>query len=121
MLEHVGLQGLEHRLPAQLSGGQQQRVALARAMVRDRRVLLLDEAFTALGPSLRVELLQLVRQLVAEHGMMAISIGHQPSDAGYISERLAFIDAGKVVELGSVDALLKDTTNPVIRQYLGDT
>lgn len=119
VLESVGLAGFHKRYPSQLSGGQQQRVALARAMLRDRRVLLLDEAFTALGPSLRVELLQLVRQLVAEHKMMAICIGHQPTDAGFISDRLAFIDGGRVIDQGPVDELLGNPTNPLIRQYLG--
>ena len=119
VLSVLGLSGLEARKPAQLSGGQQQRVALARAMVRDRRVLLLDEAFTALGPSLRKELLQQVRLLVVEHQMMALSISHQPSDAFHISERLAFIDQGRIIEEGSVNDCLNNPRDPVIREYLG--
>ena len=119
VLETLGLSALEKRLPPQLSGGQQQRVALARAMVRDRRVLLLDEAFTALGPALRLELLQLVRQLVNEHQMMAIAIGHQPADVPYISDKLAFIDRGHVIKQGAVGDILDNPQDPVISQYLG--
>ena len=119
VLNVLDLCGLHNRKPVQLSGGQQQRVALARAMVRDRRILLLDEAFTALGPSLRKELLQQVRLLVEEHQMMAISISHQPGDASFISERLAFIDQGRVIEEGPVDECLNNPTNPAIRDYLG--
>lgn len=119
VLEVLGLTGLQSRNPAQLSGGQQQRVALARAMVRDRQVLLLDEAFTALGPSLRKDLLQLVRELVREHQMMAISISHQPADATHISDRVAFIDQGHVLEQGPADELLNNPRDAVIREYLG--
>lgn len=121
VLESMDLKGLDNRLPSELSGGQQQRVALARAIIRDRPVLLLDEAFTALGPSLRGDLLALVRQLVADYRMMAISIGHQPTDAGLISEQVAFIDQGQVVEQGPVDQLLNNSINPVIKDYLGTT
>lgn len=119
IIETLGLSSLESRKPAQLSGGQQQRVALARAMVRDRPILLLDEAFTALGPSLRKDLLQQVRQLVVEHQMMAISISHQPLDATHVSDRIAFIDQGRVVEVGPVNECLNDPQDPVIREYLG--
>ncbi len=119
VMASLGLAGFEHRVPGQLSGGQQQRVALARAMVRNRRVLLLDEAFTALGPSMRSDLLKLVRQLVADHQMMAISISHQPSDAMLISDRLVFVDQGRVIKQGATREMLEDSGHQQIADYLG--
>ena len=114
----LGLQGLHHRKPGQLSGGQQQRVAIARVLVRQHPVLLLDEAFAALGPALRAELIEVVVQLVAENNMMAIMVSHQPEDALKASKRTAFIDNGEVISLQMTSRILADT-RPVIANYLG--
>src|SRR5690606_13784007 len=80
-LARTGLSGKEKRLPAELSGGERQRVALSRALVRERPVLLLDEPFASLGPALRREMLDLVRDLQAERGMTILMVSHHPDDA----------------------------------------
>jgi thiamine transport system ATP-binding protein len=118
-LARLGLEGLERRKPGELSGGQRQRVALARALVRRRKILLLDEAFAALGPAMRVDLLELVKALVAEHGMTALLISHQPSDALIASPRTAFICDGRVSMLSPTAELLAAATPPQLRDYLG--
>ena len=115
----LGLSGLHKRKPGQLSGGQQQRVAIARALVRHRPVLLLDEAFAALGPALRVELIELVVQLVKENNIMAVMVSHQPSDALKASQRTAFIDNGEVIAIDTTKQLLNDGSRPEIINYLG--
>jgi thiamine transport system ATP-binding protein len=118
-LARLGLEGLERRKPGELSGGQRQRVALARVLVRRRKILLLDEAFAALGPAQRMELIELVKELVREHDMVALLVSHQPADALLASARTAFICEGRVAALGSTTQLLEQGDPPELREYLG--
>ena len=118
-LESVGLSDFEKRLPNQLSGGQQQRVALARALVREQKVLLLDEPLAALGPAMREEIILLIKNLVADKKMAALFVSHQPSDALLASKRCAFIHQGKVLELAESEVVLNKPSHPEIKEYLG--
>jgi len=118
-LVRPGLESLQRRKPGELSGGQRQRVALARALVRRRKILLLDEAFAALGPALRAELIELVKALVREQEMTALLVSHQPGDALMASKRSAFICEGRVAALAPTAQLLADSEPPQLREYLG--
>jgi len=118
-LENIGLSDFTTRLPQQLSGGQQQRVALARALVREQKILLLDEPLAALGPAMREEIILLIKALIANKKMVALFVSHQPSDALLASKRCAFIHQGKVLELGDSETLLNKPEHPEIKEYLG--
>ena len=118
-LARLGLEQLQRRKPGELSGGQRQRVALARALVRKRKILLLDEAFAALGPAMRAELIELVKELVREQGMVGLLVSHQPGDALIASARTAFICDGKVAASAATAELLEQTNLPELRDYLG--
>ena len=118
-LDQLGLSDLQQRKPGELSGGQRQRVTLARVLVRKRKILLLDEAFAALGPALRAELIGLVRNLVRDNNMHALLVSHQPRDALLASARTAFICAGKVIALEQTGVLLEHSQLPEVRDYLG--
>jgi len=118
-LARVGLEGLEQRRPAQLSGGQRQRVALARSLVRDKPLLLLDEPFSALDPGLRLEMLDLVRQLQQERGLTVVLVSHNPQDAMRIAGKAAFVARGRVLAAGPTRALLAAGEPEELRIFLG--
>lgn len=118
-LARVGLAGKERRLPRELSGGERQRVALARVLVRDRPVLLLDEAFASLGPALRDEMLDLVEELHASKGMTTIMVTHDPGDARRIASRTALLEAGRIVAVGGTDAMFSGPRSAALERYLG--
>ncbi len=118
-LDSLGLTGYEKRKPGELSGGQRQRVALARTLVRDRKVLLLDEAFAALGPALREELIMLVKELVQRKKMAALLVSHQPRDALNASDRTAFVHDGRIIALQPTRQLLEKPDIAEVQRYLG--
>jgi thiamine transport system ATP-binding protein len=117
-LARVGLDGLGPRRPAQLSGGQASRVALARALLRARPILLLDEPFAALGPALRQEMLDLVREVAEETGAMVLMVTHDPQDALALGGQLAFVSGSMVKPPEDARALLADPPEDV-QDYLG--
>lgn len=118
-LDSLGLSGLEKRKPGELSGGQRQRIALARALVRERKLLLLDEAFAALGPAMREELIELVKALVQRKKMTALLVSHQPRDALIASDRTAFVLDGRILALQPTRQLLEKPDLVEVRSYLG--
>ncbi len=118
-IKKLSLNGLEKRKPGQLSGGQRQRATLARALVRQQKVLLLDEPFAALGPALRQELIEQLKSMIELKSMIALMVSHQPEDALLASKRSAFIHQGEVCAIDATDQILKNTEKPVIREYLG--
>jgi thiamine transport system ATP-binding protein len=98
-LERVGLTPYKSRKPTEISGGEKQRIAIARALVRDKPILLLDEPFTALGPALRREMLDLIAGIQKERGLTVLMVTHQPEDAKYAATKIAFVDAGRVTHV----------------------
>jgi thiamine transport system ATP-binding protein len=118
-IRKVGLAGKEQRKPEALSGGERQRVAIARALVRNRPILLLDEAFASLGPALRHEMLDLVGSLQDETAMTVVMVTHHPDDALRLRSMLVFLDKGKVVASGPSANLLSTGAPTLLRKYLG--
>lgn len=93
-LSDVGLGGMEDRLPGALSGGQQSRAALARVLVADKPLVLLDEPFSALGPGLREEMLDLATRALGKTGRTLLMVTHDPADALRVAGQVIFVDAG---------------------------
>jgi thiamine transport system ATP-binding protein len=118
-LARVGLAGKEKRLPRELSGGERQRVALARVLVRDRPVLLLDEPFASLGPALRADMLDLLRDLHAERGMTVLMATHQPDDAEAIASRIVFLEEGRVAAIGPTSLFFGPDRPEAFARYVG--
>lgn len=114
----VGVESMLDRLPSELSGGQRQRVALARCFVQPNRIWLLDEPFSALDPILRAEMLALVKRLASERGLTVIMVTHHLNDARSIANKFAFIANNQVEELGGIDQLTPDHTNPLLAAFV---
>jgi ABC-type Fe3+/spermidine/putrescine transport system ATPase subunit len=119
VLELVGLTGLEDRYPAQLSGGQQQRVALARALVTNPKVLLLDEPLSNLDAKLREELRFEIKSLVRRMDITAVYVTHDQAEAMVISDRIAVMDAGNVVQIGNPQDIYKRPANRFVADFIG--
>jgi thiamine transport system ATP-binding protein len=117
-LSRVGLAGLERRKPGDLSGGQQARVALARTLIRQRPVMLLDEAFAGLGPALKGDMLDLVAELSEETGMTVLMVSHDPDDARRIADLTVFIDDGRALPPQPTRAIF-DNPPEALRAYIG--
>jgi molybdate transport system ATP-binding protein len=103
LVELLGLQGLEQRLPRAISGGQQQRTALGRALAARPRVLLLDEPFSALDAPVRQALRREVAQLRRRLGLLALFVTHDLQEAYALADRIAVYDQGEVLQYGARD------------------
>ena len=119
-LARTGLMALRHRLPGELSGGERQRIGIARALVRDHPVLLLDEPFTALGPRLRHEMLDLISALRDERGLTVILVSHDPQDARRAADAVAFTSAGRILAQRPTADFFARRDLPEVRDYLGE-
>jgi glutamate/aspartate transport system ATP-binding protein len=119
MLDRVGLIAQKDKHPGQLSGGQQQRVAIARALSMDPIVMLFDEPTSALDPEMVGEVLDVMVQL-AQEGMTMMCVTHEMGFAKKVSDRVIFMDAGKIVEDCSKDDFFgkPDERSPRAKDFL---
>lgn len=116
-IERVGLSGLARRSPGSLSGGQQSRVSLARALVRNHPVLLLDEPFSALGPSLKSDMLNLVNEISNEKGITFLFVSHDPQDIKKVCDLSIVVGEGQAFSPVDTKELFKNPPN-ILRDYL---
>jgi putrescine transport system ATP-binding protein len=120
MLALVKLQNFAGRKPQELSGGQRQRVALARCLVKRPRLLLLDEPMAALDKKLRdatrFELMELQRQL----GLTFIIVTHDQSEAMIVADRIAVMDAGRLVQVGAAADIYERPNSRWVADFVGD-
>jgi putative spermidine/putrescine transport system ATP-binding protein len=119
LVDLVRLNGLEHKRPAELSGGQRQRVALARAVAVRPRVLLLDEPLTALDAKLKESLRDELAELLRRLHITAIHVTHDQQEALAIADRLAIMQAGRIVGLGDGETLYRRPDHPFVAEFLG--
>jgi putative spermidine/putrescine transport system ATP-binding protein len=120
-LEMVGLSALLERFPRQLSGGQQQRVALARALVIEPAVLLLDEPLSNLDARLREQLRDELRGLQNHLRTTSVYVTHDQAEALALSDRIAVMNAGQIIEIGSPLELYRSPKYRFTAEFLGNT
>jgi len=119
MLDLVGLADQRDAHPDELSGGQQQRVALARSLAPEPDVLLLDEPFSNLDVSLRVEMREEVRDILKTAGVTAVSVTHDQEEAMSISDRVAVMDDGEVDQVGEPETVFQHPESRFVASFLG--
>ncbi len=119
VLDVVGLEGLEHRLPSELSGGQMQRVAVARSLAPEPAVLLFDEPLSNLDAKLRETMRFEIRRIQKEVGTTAIYVTHDQAEAMVISDRIILMDKGQIVQEGTARDLYERPTTSFAARFLG--
>jgi iron(III) transport system ATP-binding protein len=120
MLELVGLAALGDRMPHELSGGQQQRVALARALAPGPAAILLDEPFSNLDAALRVRVRHDVRDILRQAGVTAIFVTHDQEEALSISDAVAVMMNGRIVQTGPPHEVYRSPVNREVAAFIGD-
>jgi len=116
-LEQVGLSGHSDSYPHQLSGGMQQRVGLARALTNDPTILLMDEAFSALDPLIRHEMQGELIRLQKEQQRTIIFISHDLDEAIRIGDRIAIMEGGRVVQVGTPQELMQNPADDYVETF----
>ena len=116
LLRKVGLLDKDDVYPAQLSGGQKQRVAIARALAMQPKVMLFDEPTSALDPEMVKEVLDVIKEL-AEDGMTMAIVTHEMGFAKEVSDRLLFVDGGKIIEDDKPEVVFEHPTHERAREF----
>ena len=120
-LEMVKLADRANAKPNELSGGQQQRVALARALVIEPQCLLLDEPLSNLDAKLRLEMRAEIRRICKEAGLTAIYVTHDQKEALSIADRLAILDRGRLLQIGTPQEVYVRPASRFVAQFIGET
>ncbi|MEM7009052.1 MAG: ABC transporter ATP-binding protein [Thermodesulfobacteriota bacterium] len=115
----LGLEGLESRMPGELSGGQQQRVALARALAPSPKVLLLDEPFSNLDASLRLDVREEILDILKSNGVSAIFVTHDQEEAFFVGDKIAIMNNGYLEQLGSPYEIYHNPKSSFIAKFVG--
>ena len=121
VLEMVGLSKYRNRSATQLSGGQQQRLALARALAREPKLLLLDEPLSNLDAQLREQMRAELKRIQSEWGVTTVYVTHDQAEAMAISDRIAVLSQGKLMQIGPAEEIYEQPTSEFVANFIGRT
>ena len=119
VLEKTKLKGQENKFPHELSGGQQQRVALARAIITKPKILLLDEPLSNIDTELRAHLRVELKEMIKSFGITALFITHDKEDAFYLSDRIAIMHGGDILQVGNAKDIYHHPADLYCANFLG--
>ncbi|MEM1686200.1 MAG: ABC transporter ATP-binding protein [Acidilobaceae archaeon] len=121
LMKTVGLrEDILDRYPIELSGGQAQRVAIARTLATEPKVLILDEPTSALDVSVQAQILELLRELKKEYDLTYILISHDIAVVRYLSDRIAVMHKGRIVEEGPSSEIIENPRHNYTKNLIGD-
>lgn len=121
LLEMINLPGYEKKYPHQLSGGEQQRVSLARVLATDPDIILFDEPFSNVDTILKSSIEKELLSIIKSHGKTAIFVTHDPKEALAISDRIAFIEEGRVVQYDTPQTIYNNPKTTALASFFGTT
>ncbi|MBW1802978.1 MAG: ATP-binding cassette domain-containing protein, partial [Deltaproteobacteria bacterium] len=116
-LAHVGLHGVEDRMPSELSGGMRKRVGLARAIALEPEIILFDEPTTGLDPITADTIDQLIKDVQSRLNVTCVVISHDIQGTFKIAHKIAMLLDGKIIEYGTPEEIRK-STNPAVNQFI---
>ncbi len=117
VLSDVGLEGIESKYPSEISGGMKKRVALARALIIEPKIVLFDEPTTGLDPVLLNQIHSYIRETHNKYGFTGIVVSHEVPEIFDISDKVAVLDEGVIVESGTPDEIQK-SSNPLVQSFV---
>lgn len=117
VLRDVGLEGIENKYPSEISGGMKKRVALARALIIEPKIILFDEPTTGLDPILLDQIHAFIKDTHKKYGFTGIVISHEIPEIFDISDKVAFLDEGVIVEMGTPAEILQSDV-PVVQGFV---
>jgi len=116
LLELINMQDMKDKFPHQLSGGQQQRVAIARVLARKSELILFDEAFSSVDTSLKLKLIKEIKQIIKSQNKTAIFVTHCPREAVLLSDKIAYLEDGKIIQFDTAENLYKKPKSNNIKE-----
>lgn len=117
LLDLVGMPGTQEMWPSELSGGMKKRVALSRALAMEPRIVLYDEPTSGLDPVMTMTISRLIRKTQQQLGVTSVLVTHDMDSAYYAADRIAMLDKGKIVQIGTPDEI-RQSKNPVVYAFV---
>ncbi|MBC8590002.1 oligopeptide/dipeptide ABC transporter ATP-binding protein [Wansuia hejianensis] len=123
IMEETGIKPAKdfiHRYPHELSGGQLQRISIIRSMLLNPKLIIADEPVSMLDVSVRADIINILLNLIKKHGTSMIFISHDIATTGYVSDKIAIMYLGKIVEIGSTDDIIKNAQHPYTKVLISN-